>query len=120
MTDVFVRPTQYVVSVFPDRLRENRAAASDASAWDIRIEERSAGKWAVVHASYCLGAHDGEWDHEPSPSNRTDEWIADHRFTLEEATRLAIDEAPFIMVNGLYATQVRDRHAARLPVEEQQ
>ena len=119
MTDVFVRPTQYVVSVFPDWLREDRAAASDASAWDVRIEERSAGKWAVVRGSCCLGA-DGEWVFEPSPSNREDEWLATHRFDIKEATRLAVEAAPHVIVNGLTATQVRDRHAARLPVEEQQ
>lgn len=37
--------------------------------------------WAVrTPFGLCL-ALDGEWDDEPSPSNRTDEWLTQHRFT---------------------------------------
>ncbi len=35
--------------------------------------------WAVRWQGDCLSV-DGEWEWEPSPSNRTDDWLARHRY----------------------------------------
>lgn len=46
--------------------------------------------WAVRSGSMCLSTN-GEWDWEPMPSSRDDEWIATHRFkTADEAILAAI------------------------------
>lgn len=54
-------------------------------------------------------SRDGEWDNEPSPSNRTDEWLAEHRFPFEEAMELARSVAHTITWNGLTADDVARR-----------
>lgn len=46
-------------------------------------------KWAVRWLGNCLD-HDGEWELEPQPSSRDDEFYARCRFdTLEEAVAMA-------------------------------
>ena len=45
--------------------------------------------WAVRRDLDCL-ALDGTWDHEPTPSDRTQEWLARHRFASAEAAAHAI------------------------------
>ena len=55
--------------------------------------------WAVCWRGRCADKH-GEWDYEPRPSSRTDEWIASHRFSVDEALRIARALAPDVVVNG--------------------
>ena len=45
--------------------------------------------WAVRRDLDSL-ALDGTWDHEPAPSDRTQEWLARHRFASAEAAAHAI------------------------------
>lgn len=45
--------------------------------------------WAIRRGAGACLSRDGKWVREPQPSSRTDEWLAEHRFTLEEATILA-------------------------------
>jgi hypothetical protein len=54
-------------------------------------------------------SRDGTWDHEPIPSSRTDEWLAEHRFPLEEAMTLARSVAHTITWNSLSADDVAER-----------
>lgn len=98
------RVTQYVVSAVPEGL------CMDGYAWDVTVEWRSEGLWAVKHHSYCADAN-GDWDYEPSPSNRTDEWKATHRFPLEEALRLAHKAAPKVCINGYYPADLIAKYA---------
>ena len=100
--EVSTRVTQYQVNALPESIL-------DAHHWDVTVEYRGDGKWAICHFRQCLG-DDGEWDFEPSPSSRTDEWLATHRFTEEEALRLAREQAPNITVNGLTPADVIARH----------
>lgn len=68
--------------------------------WDVTLSWRGGDRWAVcLHGHRCLGA-DGEWDWEPSPSNRTDKWVSAHRFDYKTALRLAAEKAPEVTVNG--------------------
>ncbi len=77
---------------------------SEAGRWAITVEYRSPGKWAVLFDGDCLG-RDGLWTWEPSPSNRTDQWLEDHRFTEPEALGLAASWAPLVEINGMTAPQ---------------
>ncbi len=62
-----------------------------------RIEERDEDRWAIVNGGCCLNT-DGEWEVEPQPSSRTDEFKARTRFPLEEAMRRAADHFKLGMV----------------------
>lgn len=95
---VNVTATTYTVSVLPD---DN----IDHDTYAITVEARGNGLWAVLRHRWCLGS-DGEWEFEPIPSERTDEWLASHRFPLDEAVELARRAAPKVRVNGMTAAQV--------------
>lgn len=92
-----VEVTQYAVSMFP-------AESINSLAWDLTVEQRAPGQWAVCRMRQCLTA-DGTWDYEPLPSSRTDEWKAAHRFDLDTALRLAREAAPHVVVNGMTPAQ---------------
>lgn len=92
-----VEATQYTVSVFPED-------SINRHVYDITVEQRSPARWAVCRMRNCLGA-DGEWDWEPSPSNREDGWLESHRFDLDTALRLAREAAPGVIVNGRTAVE---------------
>ncbi len=66
----------------------------------ITVEYRSDGMWAVCSGGFCLGT-DGEWEYEPSSSNRDDDWLASHRFDEQTALQLAEEQAPLMTCNGI-------------------
>lgn len=101
------RPTTYTVTCLPEE-------TPDASSWNITVEWRGNGQWAVKHWSECL-SRSGAWDYEMRPSERDDEWLAEHRFTLEEALALAKAAAPDIVVNGFNPADLLAWHAAGCP-----
>ena len=78
----------------------------NASAYQIKVAYRGRGLWAVSRHRQCLG-RSGAWDWESIPSERTDEWLAEHRFLLGEALRLAREELPKLRVNGMTAAEVQ-------------
>ena len=56
----------------------------------VAVEQRDNGiclggsgkkRWAVCHRGLCLSNKTGEWDYEPMPSSRDDEWLEEYRFT---------------------------------------
>ena len=73
-------------------IAEKRLAAASEFSFGERItimrrkQRDGTSKWSVNDDSNgsVLNA-DGEWEYEPSPSNRSDEFIAATRFTFEEA-----------------------------------
>lgn len=99
-TDVTVMATEYTVNAIPEGVDE-----CNRSLFEIKVEWRGKGRWAVTHRSACLSA-DGEWDWEPMPSSREDDWLATHRFDLDTALRLAKEEAPKVTVNGWTVARV--------------
>lgn len=100
-----VRVTRYEVSCLPE--------GHDAKfAMTINVEYRDRGLWAVMHMGEALGA-DGEWDYEPSPSNREDDWLETHRFDLDTALRLAKEAAPKMTVNGYTVADLLGMQARR-------
>lgn len=52
------------------------------------VESRGDGTWAIKNGGCVLNV-DGVWEWEPSPSNRTDEFIARTRFDRDDAFRRA-------------------------------
>lgn len=92
MAEPYAHVTEYTVSALPeDNINHGHMS--------ITVAYRGRGLWAVSRHRMCLG-RDGEWDWESIPSERTDEWLADHRFTRREALKLARQEAPNLTVNG--------------------
>ncbi|GAA3591041.1 hypothetical protein [Streptomyces osmaniensis] len=87
-----VQATQYVVSCLPE-------GADGRHSFTLNVAYRGEGRWAVLDTPYCLNV-DGTWDFEHTPSERTDEWIASHRFDLDTALNLARHHAARIHVNG--------------------
>lgn len=98
-----VRPVRYEVSVLPEADINNLVYA-------LAVEDRGAGRWAVVRHQQCLG-RSGQWSYELRPTEREEEWMADHRFDLETALRLAEEAAPSVIVNGISAAEVAARAA---------
>lgn len=80
--------------------------------YSVTVTWRGGEHYAVKRLSQCLGA-DGTWDYEPSPSNRDDEWIAEHHFDYDTACRLAAEACRHITVNGLTVTDALRRAGER-------
>jgi hypothetical protein len=79
----------------------------------IRVERtHHTGQWAVRLRSACLSV-EGEWDYEPLPSSREDDWLERHRFNLKTALRLAEEHAPRVTVNGITVADVLARNERR-------
>lgn len=98
---IYEYPTKYTVSALPEDIGEY--------AWDLTVEYRGNDTWAVSRHSQCLGS-DGTWDWEPQPSSREDDWLATHRFGLQEALELARKEAPNVWVNDLQPADILAKH----------
>lgn len=88
-----VRAVEYTVNCVPDN-------DLDGHLFEIRVQYRGAGRYAVIrHGDMCLGA-DGTWDHGVKEYDRGDDWLNAHRFDLDTALRLAKEQAPLATVNG--------------------
>ncbi|MGY0065155.1 hypothetical protein ACWY4P_53540 (plasmid) [Streptomyces sp. LZ34] len=96
-----VQPTRYVVSLFPPD-------DHNGALFNLAVEYRGRGLWAVVRLKQCLNAS-GQWSYESIPSEREDDWLAEHRFDLDTALKLAKEAAPHVTVNGRTAAEARAR-----------
>jgi hypothetical protein len=99
--EVYHQPTEFTVSCLPPDHRDRHYL-------EVTVGYRGGDRWAVLDGRQCLGS-DGEWDWESIPSERTDEWLATHRFDLETALGLAAQHAPKLTVNGLSVADVLER-----------
>jgi hypothetical protein len=98
----YVQATRYEISLFPEDSEPRHY-------FTITVEYRGAGRWAVLDGRYCLG-RDGDWEYEPLPSARDEEWLAGHRFDLDTAQQLAKQAAPGLVVNGITAAEAYRRN----------
>ena len=55
---------------------------------DMRIQWRGDDRWAIFNGASCLNRL-GEWEYEPLPSSRTDEYLERNRYSLDEAMTVA-------------------------------
>lgn len=105
--NVISTPTVYEVTAYPydDANRES---------YSLRVEHRGGNRWAVTRGRLCFARNGGAtW--EPIPSERTDEWLANYRFTFHEAMAVAEREAPKLCVNGVsVADAIAQHHPAPL------
>jgi hypothetical protein len=90
-----VVPTEYTVSPLP----LDHPDMEHAHHWTITVEWRGENTWAVKHFGYTL-TRGGEWEYEPRPSAREDDYLDRCRFGLAEALDLARDALPSLKVNG--------------------
>ncbi|MFJ3699546.1 hypothetical protein ACIPW9_36390 [Streptomyces sp. NPDC090052] len=87
--------TCYEVSILPE-------GDINRHVFNIDIEYRGVGRWAVTRHGSCLGA-DGTWEFGVKEYDRGEAWLNSHRFDLDTALRLARDAAPHVTVNGYTA-----------------
>lgn len=88
-----VRVTRYEVSCLPED-HELRHAMT------VNVEYRGRDRYAVLNRLGDALGVDGEWDWEPRPSERNDDWVATHRFDLDTALKLAKAAASKLTVRG--------------------
>jgi len=94
MSEPTVQITAYTVSCFPlDDI--------DGNSWDLRVEYCGRGRWAVRWLGQQCADAGGNFEWEPSNSSRTDEFLDAHRFSLDEALRIAKAAAPGVILNGM-------------------
>lgn len=99
------RVTEVTVSALPE-------GNVNYDLYSVKVQWRGGDRYAVVRHGMALDAG-GDWDYEPSPSNRDDYWIATHRFSYDEAYGLACEAAPAVTVNGLTVADALARAAAK-------
>lgn len=100
-------------TVYPDRYDEY--TFSDKYVYTLTVEERGEpgdDRWCVKGLFQVLN-RDGEWEREPSPSNREDDFLARCRFTEEEALRLAKVAVNTLVLNGSTIAQAEANVKAR-------
>lgn len=56
---------------------------------EIEVAKRNADLWAVIRQGCCFDTEIGHFTYEPSPSNRTDEYLKHTRFSFSEAFKIA-------------------------------
>jgi hypothetical protein len=95
--------TEYTVSCLPE-------TSINRPGWEITVEYRGNGRWAVCYGGQCLG-RDGTPDWESIPSERRAEWLDQYRFALPEALEMAKKWAGTLRVNGKTAVEVLEWEA---------
>lgn len=73
------------------------------------FRRQSRGKWAVNFGSFCL-TQDGTLEHEPSPSNRTEEFLERCRFTSLDEAVVTYNGA---VANGLFRSPLLAKEASK-------
>lgn len=112
-TEIRTMPAAYYVTAWPDDL----ADVTGSFHWYVKVENRGLGAdgdvWAVSNDGACLSAS-GEWDYEPASSERTGDWLSEHRFPLDRALELAREACLTITApSGMDTRQVIAWHRAR-------
>jgi hypothetical protein len=109
MTEPRTTVTSYEVSIWPED-----CSGMDSAQYCCSVMYSGYGNWSVRRGSASSAAPvlgtDGQWHHECLPSDRTRKELADHRFSLETALKLAREMAPKVTLNGLTAEEALARH----------
>lgn len=93
------RVDRYSISSLPDNDRER-------DLFTIHVDRRGHDSWAVLlRGAFCLSV-EGEWEYEHIPSDRTADWLAEHRFDLDDAMTWARHMLDTVVVNGMTVEDV--------------
>ena len=79
--------------------------------WQVTVDWRGGDRFAVRRGPYCLSRSTGSWDYEHIPSERRDDWLADHRFSIDDAKAAAMRLCSSVAINGLTAAAVAEQFA---------
>lgn len=100
MTDypATVTPTQYTVSCVPETV-------DGYYHFQIIVQHRGDSRWAIYQGTTNGGPvwnqQQQSWDYESSQDRDDEQWMADHRFGLDEALAIAKKVAPTLTVGRL-------------------
>lgn len=84
--------------VFTPRVEEGEEEVEAFRHFRVYVQWRSEGRYAISRYSEIWDGK--EWVYESLPSNRTDEFIAKTRFSLEDAVAMAQELPDKLRVNG--------------------
>lgn len=89
-------------TVLPDEMTlADLAGDIDLSMFAIEVQWAGGGDgWAIRRGGVRCLSRSGEWAFESIPSGREDDWLAEHRWPLDEALEAAKAALPSIRVNG--------------------
>lgn len=79
---------------------------SAAHIFTVAAEYRGGDRWAVCWGGRGVLGRDGRWSYESQVTSRQDDWLEQHRFSDEEAMRLAAEQATKIRNMGRTAMEV--------------
>ncbi|WP_040828896.1 hypothetical protein [Nocardia jiangxiensis] len=96
-----LKTTRFDISCLPENHPEQHA-------YTLQVEYRGRNKWCVRDGFGFCYDRDGNRSYESLPTNREDEWLAQHRFALMEALVLAKRLAPGIIRGGVTVEQTMD------------
>jgi hypothetical protein len=91
--EIRVEATTYTICGLPED-------DPDSLIWSIEVQHRGRDQWAVIHLGECWNFRTKHWDWEPSPSNRDDKFIKNHRRDKATALRVATEVYPTLVVNS--------------------
>jgi hypothetical protein len=77
----------------PDEMAKHgiRATVYSLEDSEIKVEDRGAGAWAVTNGGHSCLNTDLEWEYEPLPSSRTQEFFERCRYGLPAALQIAVE-----------------------------
>jgi hypothetical protein len=75
----------------------------------ITVTRRSADKWAVLRMNDCWNKESQSWEYEPS--ERSDTFLRECRFPLEEAVQIARGLPDGLTINGKSWLDFKEIHA---------
>jgi hypothetical protein len=109
MTEPRTAVTSYEVTIWPEE-----CSGMDSAMYCCSVMYSGHGNWSVRRGSASSDApvlgSDGKWWRERLPSERRRSELAEHRFDLETALKLARDMAPRVELNGVTAREALARH----------
>jgi hypothetical protein len=89
---IHIRTTEVTVSAVPEPASGRDADYDLYDMASMKVSWRGNETYAVLRRSACLSSN-GEWHHEPTNTNRSEEFIATHRFDYDTAVALAAEHS---------------------------
>lgn len=108
---VYVHERQYLVTIWPE---DSDNPNADDFCLTVRWRD---GRWGVFRGrsdTVCMDQF-GRWSFGPADGEDRDEWRRTHRFTLNEALRIAREWAPKMRLGRWTAAEVLAEERAETP-----